>query len=397
MSPERNAGEPMVGRFFARVFALLASFGLAVVVLAFLFLLTVIGTLEQTHTSLFEVQRKYFESAFVVHHVMGIPIPLPGVYLLMVVLTVNLVCGGIVRIRKDKTTWGVIVAHVGILAMFAGAFVEFTWSEKGHTTMQEGDTADEFVSYYEWEIAIAEPKGPGPASELLVPGERFMRLAPDAKATFTSADLPFDLVVHHVFHHCEPRPASMVRGAPAVDGFALAELPRNIQAESDIAGAYVTLLPKSGGAPVEGVLWGRERILPMSAVVDGRRFTIDLSHRRFPLPFTVRLEDFRKEMHPGMGMAKAFESDVTKLQNGVEKRVKISMNQPLNQDGYKLVQSGFIEPANGGGRWWSTFSVVNNPADRVPLWSCVVITLGLLIHFAQKLTRHVRTQAWRRA
>jgi cytochrome c biogenesis protein ResB len=111
----------------------------------------------------------------------------------------------------------------------------------------------------------------------------------------------------------------------------------------------------------------------------------------------VRLEDFRKEMHPGMGMAKAFESDVTKLQNGVEQRVKISMNQPLNQDGYKLFQSGFIEPANGGGRWWSTFSVVNNPADRVPLWSCVVITLGLLIHFAQKLTRHVRTQAWRRA
>jgi len=101
--------------FLEKAFAALASFALTIVVLAFLFLLTVIGTLEQTHSSLFEVQQRYFDAAFVVHHIGMIPVPLPGVYLLLVVLGVNLVCGGIVRIRKDKTTWGVIVAHLGIL------------------------------------------------------------------------------------------------------------------------------------------------------------------------------------------------------------------------------------------------------------------------------------------
>src|SRR6185436_18693228 len=126
--------------------------------------------------------------------------------------------------------------------------------------------------------------------------------------------------------------------------------------------------------------------------------TIDLTHRRFPLPFAIRLDEFRREMHPGTGMAKAFESDVTKLQDGVEQKLKISMNAPLRQSGYTLFQSGFQEPsAAGGGKWWSTFSVVRNPADDVPLWSCFVITAGLLLHFSQKLLRHVRTQRWRHA
>jgi hypothetical protein len=135
----------------------------------------------------------------------------------------------------------------------------------------------------------------------------------------------------------------------------------------------------------------------MSALVDGRRFTVDLAHRRWPMPFSIRLEKFRREMHPGTGMAKAFESDVTKLQDGVEQKVKISMNAPLRQSGYTLFQSGFQEPSTPGGRWRSTFSVVRNPADDVPLWSCVVITFGLCLHFAQKLVRHVRTQRSRLA
>jgi hypothetical protein len=381
----------------SKTFDALASFGLTVVVLTFLLLLTVIGTLEQANTSLFEVQKKYFESLVLVHHVRGVPVPLPGVSLLLIVLCVNLVCGGIVRIRKDGTTWGVIVAHVGILTMVAGSAVEFLFSEKGHATVAEGTDTSEFVSYYEWEIAIAEARRDGPVVEHLVPGERFVGLKQGARATFASSELPFDLVVHHVLSNCEPRPASMVARAPAVDGFALAELPPNKEAEHDVAGAYVTVVPKSGGAPVEGVLWGAPNTPPMSVTVDGRRWTIDLAHRRFPLPFTVHLDDFRREMHPGIAMPKAFESDVTRVRDGVSQSVKISMNQPLNQDGYKLFQSAFIEPQNGGGRWWSIFSVVKNPADSVPLWACVVITAGLLLHFCQKLVRHVRREAWRRS
>ncbi len=384
-----------------RTIDFLSSMALAIVVLSFLMLLTVIGTLEQTTTSLYEVQRRYFESMFVVHHVGPVPVPLPGVYLLLVVLTVNLLLGGIIRIRKDKTTWGILVTHLGILVMLVGSAIEYTASQKGHATVLEGTSVSEFRSYYDWEIAIAE-RGTGGVTEHVIPGERFASLKPGARATFTSAALPFDLVVTRFLPNCEPRESD---DPGAVDGVALVLLRREKEAERDDAGVRVTVVPKDGTAPVEGLLWSRQRF-PMPVTAGGRKFTLDLDHRRWQLPFTIRLDDFRQDLHPGTGMAKAFESDVTKLQDGTSQQARISMNAPLRQNGYTLYQSGFIEPTEGGmggsagdgtgGRWWSTFSVVRNPADRVPLWSCVVITAGLLLHFAQKLMRHLRSASAQR-
>ena len=57
----------------ARVFDFLASYGFAVVLLLLLMLLTFVGTLEQRHTSLFEVQEKYFASYWVRHEFFGVP------------------------------------------------------------------------------------------------------------------------------------------------------------------------------------------------------------------------------------------------------------------------------------------------------------------------------------
>lgn len=380
----------------AKVFDALASFWLSVTLLSFLFLLTVLGTLEQTQTSLFEVQRRYFESAFVIHHFWGVPVPLPGVYLLLVLLSINLVCGGLVRIRKSTMTMGVIVGHVGIIVMFAGSAIEYSYSQKGHSTLAEGNSTDEFTSYYEWEIAIAEARERGPVDELVIPGEKFMHLAAGARSTFTSPDIPFDLDVHDVFANCAPGSPGTDTG-PVIDGVALVPMKRNKEAEADRAGACVTVRPKSGGAPVPGILWAGERY-PMSVEIDGRRWTIGFAHRRWQMPFAIRLEDFRQALHPGTGMAKAFESDVTKTEDGVPQLLNISMNKPLREKGYTLFQSGFMAPdQGGGGRWWSTFSVVRNPADDVPLWSCIIITAGLLLHFSQKLVRHLRTQTRRRS
>jgi hypothetical protein len=248
------AGKPIA----ARVFDAISSMWISITLLSFLLLLTVLGTLEQTQTSLFEVQRRYFESIFVIHRFWGVPVPLPGVYLLLVLLAVNLVCGGLVRIRKSTTTMGVIVGHLGIILMFAGSAIEYSYSQKGHATLAEGNATDEFTSYYEWEIAIAEARETGAVEELVIPGEKFMHLAPGARSTFTSAALPFDLDVHDVHANCVPGAAGAGSG-PAVDGFALVPMKRNKEAEADIAGAYVTVKPKAGGAPVEGLLWARER------------------------------------------------------------------------------------------------------------------------------------------
>ena len=387
----RRAAEASLLEKIAEV---IGSFWLAITILSFLFVLVVIGTLEQTHTSLFEVQRRYFDSAFVIHKVGGIPVPLPGVYLLLVLLAVNLVVGGVVRLRKDATTWGILIAHLGILMMLSGSAVEFSFSQKGQATIAEGAKTSEFQSYYEWEIAVAPARDAGPVEELVIPGSHFMYLREGKSARFTSEALPFDLVVHDAFANCAPGPAS--QGGPSVDGIALVERPGNKEAEQDIAGAYVTVVPKTQGVTTAGILWGAEEY-PMSVTVGGERWTIGLSHRRWQMPFALRLDDFRRELHPGTGMAKAFESDVTKYQDGAEQSIRISMNKPLRRNGYTVFQSGFREPMRPGEPWYSTFSIVRNPADDIPLWSCMVFTAGLLLHFSRKLVRHVRGQAGRRS
>ena len=210
--------------------------------------------------------------------------------------------------------------------------------------------------------------------------------------------LPFDLTVTKAFGNCSVHAASPghSHGSTAVvDGFSIHPLPREMKSEYDTAGAYVTLREKVSGAEHAAILWGRNWY-PFNVNVEGRRWTVDLHHRRWTVPFTVVLDDFRKEDHPGLNMARSFESDITKIEKGVPQRINISMNEPLRHEGYVLFQSGWGPPdAPPGSRLYSDFSVVRNPADQVPLYACIIIAMGLLLHFCRRLYRHVRIEAGR--
>ena len=59
----------------------LGSFALAIIVLFLLLVLTYFGTLAQADRSLFDVQRDYFESIYLIEKVGPIPLVLPGAYL----------------------------------------------------------------------------------------------------------------------------------------------------------------------------------------------------------------------------------------------------------------------------------------------------------------------------
>ena len=69
------------------------------------------------------------------------------------------------------------------------------------------------------------------------------------------------------------------------------------------------------------------------------------------------------------------------------------MNEPLPHEGYTLYQSGWQPPDPGDTRYMSTFAVVRNPADNIPLYACIVITFGLLLHFGMKLVAMILRQS----
>ena len=61
------------------------------------------------------------------------------------------------------------------------------------------------------------------------------------------------------------------------------------------------------------------------------------------------------------------------------------MNQPLRYDGKAFYQASF-----GKGDTLSILQVVENPGWLLPYVSCVLVTVGLLIHFGISMRRSAR-------
>jgi len=183
-----------------------------------------------------------------------------------------------------------------------------------------------------------------------------------------------------------------VDDVPVVDGFFLRGAPKAVEAERNIAGCYATLRDAQGAVLERGILWGGA-MGPWVTQVDGTSWSVDLRKKRMAIPFSVRLDQTERELHPGTSKPRAFRSDVTMIDGALAQPVRIQMNEPLRHAGFVLYQSGWgPDDARPGDRLFSVFAVVRNPADRWPLYACLVIAAGLLLQFSQSLLRHIRSE-----
>ncbi|WP_395745535.1 cytochrome c biogenesis protein ResB [Prosthecobacter sp.] len=403
----------------AKIFAFLCSFGLATTVLSLLLLITFLGTLEQAEHGLVVSQARYFESFFVdridvaaclralaVKDIGKFELPLfilPGGYTLMAVLFVNLLLGGIVRVRKSPKTIGVIISHFAILFMIASGAVTYHFAKEGILSLSEGQVSDEFQSFHERVIEIEKvPASADAKREALVIDEAsFTDLGgAAARRTFTHASLPFELTISQWKRHAEPRRVTDDRG-DAVDGYFVQERPlidpktgQAIEDEKLFSACLATVKAKDGSEQ-KGILW-EIAAAPWTVTVEGQKYLINLKHRTYRLPFAVRLDKTEAEKHPGTERARRFTSWVTKITNGHEEKRMVTMNEPVRGGGYAVFQSTFGDGMEDGtGVKSSGFQIVENPADHWPLISCVVVAEGLLLHFLMMLARFIKTEPWR--
>lgn len=370
-----------------RIYVGLGSLKLTVILLLFLMLLTYVGTLAQVGKGLFDAQRTYFDSWLVLHPLRHLTVPLPGGQLVMVVLFVNLLIGGFLRIRRSTRLIGVYIGHVGIALLLLAGFVKLHHSDDGYVALFEKDRANFFESHYHWELVVARVGG----REFVVP-ETTLAQATDHRLHLQHTDLPFALHVEGFAPNSTPRPAGEnAIGGDVVEGFFLERRPAAKEREGDQPGAYVAVRGKDG-VERRNILWGSDMLRPRAwrTEIDGATWSFDLRRQRYPLPFTVRLDDFKKEEHPGTRIASSYASDITQLVGSSERTVEIKMNEPLRDAGYVLFQSSWGPPdAEPGEPLFSQFSVVRNPSDHLPLIACIVLAIGLLWHFGFRLWRSV--------
>ncbi|HMB95223.1 MAG TPA: cytochrome c biogenesis protein CcsA, partial [Tepidisphaeraceae bacterium] len=121
---------------------------------------------------------------------------------------------------------------------------------------------------------------------------------------------------------------------------------------------------------------------PQVVEVDGKTYWLQLRFRREYKPYTVQLLNFSHDRYLGTDVPKNFASDIRLIDpsRNVDRQVKIWMNHPLRYAGETFYQASF-KP----GDRTTILQVVHNPGWLIPYISCVMVGLGLLVHFGMHL------------
>ena len=370
------------------VLDLVTSLKLTIICLALLMVLVVACTLAQVNLGTFGAVNLYIRSFLVWWDVPGtqyaIPI-LPGGALVGLVLMLNLIAAQLRRLELSWRKSGIWIIHAGLILLFVGEFVTSWFQVETQLAVEEGQTVN-YLEGRDMELAVIDTTDPAaddvyglPASLLArsqsvqIPGTP---IAFRVKRFMTNASLTMR----------QPNDPPPLATAGVGAGVTAAEL-APVTADNAINQTAVFVEPVVGGRSYGTWLVSNALGSPQSFVHEGRTYTLALRNRRYYLPYTVTLKKFSHDVYPGTDIPKNF-SSLVHLSNpsrGEERDVLIYMNQPLRYDGKAFYQASF-----GKGDTLSILQVVENPGWLLPYVSCVLVGIGLIVHFSFSLRRGMR-------
>lgn len=399
-----NQETPRSKSVFRVIYDFLSGFKLATVLILLLFVLTWLATLEQIDFGLHATLHKYFhwKSPYLVPSVNGkiIPIILPGGYYVCAVLLVNLILGGIVRIRKTPKQIGNLISHFGIVFMLIAGGVAHHFEERGNIAIYPGESSNVAEDYTEYVIEVAEVIDGKRAKYHVIRGNYLTDLTGGDHRTFDFKDLPFSLVVSGYLKNAQPtsvREAAPKKGEIITDGYYLAELPSNKSAERNLPGAYGRIV-FDGGEKSSPFIIAAASYYPFTVRDGDRLFTVEMRKRLWTIPFEVKLDKFTADFHPGTSRPAKFISDIRRIENGQEAKVRIQMNEPMRYEGLTFFQASWgPQDAKKGQELYTVLEVVKNPSDKWPEYSIYIVAFGMLVTFLTKLVMHLESVSLKKA
>lgn len=370
---------------------------LCVICLVLLGLLVWFSTLEMQDIGLSKALDKYYshKTIFVIPEINGgksTHIPLPGAYWVCCVLFVNMVLGGILRLRKSWRNIGAVISHLAIASLLVVGFVDHHNSIHAKMEAFQGAKYDYATKFDYTSIEVSEFTPEGEKQKPYVIKHNLITDLEDKMRRFTFKDLPFDIEIRHFRENVVVlNAANNARGkefGEIVDGFFLhpAELDPNMDYFN--YGCYALIKPNNG-EPDRKILLSRSIGFPQTFSVDGRLFGIEMPNEIWKMPFSVDLINSIGEYYPGTRKASKFQSTIawTGEDDEQERIQTIKMNHPMRYKGFTLYQASWNEPVNG--LEYSGFEIVTNPADQWPKVCLWISAFGLSIHFGMKLISYL--------
>ncbi len=376
-----------MNRAAAQIRDALTSLKLTIACLALLMILVVACTIAQVRLGTLGAVNLYMRSWFYWMQLGRLSIPIfPGGALVGIVLMLNLVAAQLRRLELSWRKAGIWIVHAGLILLFVGEFITGGFQVDARLVFEEGQTTNYVEVPRETELAIVDATDPG-FDDVYGVSERALARA----GTVPVPGTPLSLRVKAYHRNAQLAPAARGDAGAGVTqgagvGLAFRPLPPVTgDDEADLSVAVVEVL--AAGRSVGTWLASNAIEQPQQFTANGRNYSLALRPRREYLPYTLTLEKFRHDVYPGTDIPKNF-SSLVHLQNparGEDRNVLIYMNQPLRYDGKAFYQASF-----GKGDTLSVLQVVRNPGWLIPYVSCVLVTLGLLIHFAISLRRGLR-------
>ncbi|MEZ6185896.1 MAG: cytochrome c biogenesis protein CcsA [Planctomycetota bacterium] len=375
-----------------RVVEAVASLRLTLVLLVASIVLVFAGTWAQRDLGIWTVLDTYFR-AWVVH-VDFWGVYLPGGYVIGGLMLANLLTAHALRWRFERKRAGVILIHSGLVLLLAGELVTDLCAVESNMEITEGETATWTYDVREVELAVIDPSHDAHNDLVIaVPESRLQSGA--------SIPLPLRgsvrLEVEHYYPNSEVSrvPDPEQSAAPAITaGQALGLMAEERAPVSgvgeqrlDRASAYVRVF--EGERDLGRLLlstWFQYQ-QPQSVRVGDRTLQLELRFRRYHKPYRMRLLDFTHDRYPGTNIPKNFASRVvlSDVEQGVEREVVISMNEPLRYRGETFYQSAFKNDDQT-----TVLQVVRNPGWTIPYIAVLISALGMLLQFGATLRRALR-------
>jgi hypothetical protein len=369
---------------------LLTSLKLTIVCLVALMVLVVACTLAQVHLGTFGAVQRYMRSWLVWWDIPGTVFSLPifpGGALTGFVLAVNLLSAQVRRLELSWKKAGLWIVHAGLILLVVGEFVTGMFQRDDRLAFEVGQTSNYVFSLRDMELAVIDTTDPAYDDVRGIPGSLLAR-----EGDVPVPGTPLTIRVHRFFENAQLSNLQPGQRALATAGvgasIAVQPLP---PATSDDDQNQTTALvePLAGGRSYGTWLVSRVLGAPQTFVHEGRTYRLELREARTYLPYALSLRQFRHDVYPGTDIPKNF-SSLVHLENpgtAESRDVLIYMNQPLRYAGRTFYQASF-----GKNDTLSILQVVENPGWLLPYVSCVLVTLGLLVHFGIALTRWVRGQ-----
>jgi hypothetical protein len=358
----------------------LTSLKLTTLLLLSLAVLTFFGTLYQTEYGLYTAQQVYFNSWYVL---LGGIVLFPGGQLVQWVLFINLLSTAIFRLRYNWTFAGLLLIHLGLLALLIGGGLTYFFSQESSITLREGQSTNYSEDYRKWEFFVGKMVSGRPDIEVLDLNKM------KSGSHHQLQKFPISLTIEQSIANAVP----LASQDPDFSGQylnssginSLGDLGHNPEPESNMPALRIKIKEATG--VIGAILYGGDP-MPSFLTTATDTFMIKLRRKKYELPFTIKLIDFKRDLHAGTMMASSYESLVELDKDDFKREVRIYMNNPLRQEGYTLYQASFQQTQTG--EELSTLAVVQNPGRLLPYISSLIIGLGLIWHFVAMMLKHGR-------